>query len=88
VTADERFYAPPPDQMIVATRMTRYGWPKPYRVMRAAMPFDQAEAHVQLGGRLVALEDGCVVAVFDHQFGPSFEILWSHVTWHAIVEGV
>ena len=51
-----------------------------------AVPFAQAEALVELGSTLVAMEGDRVHAVFDAQFGPMFEGLWGHVTWHIVVK--
>jgi hypothetical protein len=57
-----------------------------YEVVAEAVSFDVAEAHVELGGILVALDsDGDVYQVFDDRIGPTFAGLWEGCTFHLLV---
>jgi hypothetical protein len=56
-----------------------------FLIREQAVPFEQAEALVELGSTLLAMEGERVHAIFDAQFGPMFAGLWGHVTWHIVV---
>lgn len=62
--------------------------PARYEIRTEAVDFELAEAHVELGGVLVAMKDGAVYQVFDSQFGPTFIGLWTGCTFHMVVKEI
>jgi hypothetical protein len=59
-----------------------------FEIVCDPVPFDIAEAHVELGNAIVAISehDNSVYQVFDHDIGPTFEGLWKGCTFHLLVK--
>lgn len=57
-----------------------------YEIVAEPVDFETGEAHVELGGRLIAMKDNAVYQLFDNQFGPTFAGLWTGCTFHLVVK--
>lgn len=55
-----------------------------YDLSDLTMTVEQADAHVQLGGEVVGMSDGHIIAHYGHFIGPNASI-WRDAEWRAVI---